>query len=288
MDRTLSKNEAKIVLDLEWRGQLTVTLGDLRTTLGASESYARVLAHELVRKGWLERLRPGLFQLIPADRGREAVADTNPLLAGSALVSPYFYSYGTACTHHGLTEQRFAEVYLACRQRRAPETIRGARYVFAHVSEARFFGFAEAAVLGASVQMATAERALVDALDRPQYAGGIAEVSRVVRRALPRLATKALVDLLERWDESALVQRLGYLAELHDVDLPRPVRAALERLVRPGSKVLLGPRAKWGTRGRLDGDWNIVENVPRDVLIEKGEAPRRRVWLGAAGPARDR
>src|SRR3990172_9167874 len=128
--RTLSKNEAQVILDLEWRGERTVTLLDLRSALGASEGYARYLAHQLVRKGWLERLRPGLFQLIPADRGRDAVADTNPLLAGAALVRPHFFSFGTACTHHGLTEQVFAEVYLACRQRRRQEMIRGTRYVF--------------------------------------------------------------------------------------------------------------------------------------------------------------
>lgn len=277
MDRTLSKNEAKVVLDLEWRNQKTVTLKDLCTALGASEGYARYFAHQLVRKGWLERLRPGLFQFIPAERGREAVADTNPLLAGAALVRPYFYSFGTACTHHGLTEQVFAEVYLACRQRRRPETIRGTRYVFAHVSEKRFFGFEEASVLGTTVQMATPERALLDALDRPHYAGGLGEVSRMVRRSLPMFATERLVAMLERWGESALPQRLGYFADLHGVEMSPDVRRAVERLVRPGSKILLGPRRKWGTSGTLAGCWNILENVPRDVLVEKGEQQRRRV-----------
>src|SRR4030042_1533419 len=187
-DRTLSKNEAKVVVRLEERGQKTVTLEDLRSALGASEEYARYVAHRLVRKGWLERLRPGLFQLIPADRGLGAVADTNPLLAGAALVHPYFFSFGTACTHHGLTEQVFAEVYLACRARRRPEVIRGARYVFAHVSENRFYGFEDTAVLGAAVQMATPERALLDALDRPRHAGGLEEVSRMVGRSMLELA----------------------------------------------------------------------------------------------------
>ena len=93
MERTLSQNEAKVVLDLEWRNQTTVTLADLREALGTSESYARLFAHRLVKKGWFERLRPGLFQLVPADRGREGVADTNPLAAGAVLVSPYFYSF---------------------------------------------------------------------------------------------------------------------------------------------------------------------------------------------------
>ena len=116
LERTLSRTEAKVVLDLEWRNQKNITLVELRETLGASEGYTRKFAHGLVKKGWFERLRPGLFQLVPAARGREGVADTNPLAAGAALVSPYFYSFGTACTHHGLTEQVFSEVYLACQK----------------------------------------------------------------------------------------------------------------------------------------------------------------------------
>ncbi|MFQ5831046.1 MAG: type IV toxin-antitoxin system AbiEi family antitoxin domain-containing protein [Candidatus Methylomirabilia bacterium] len=161
MERTLSQTEAKVVLDLEWRNQKTVSLAELREVLGASEGYARKFAHGLVKKGWLERLRPGLFQLIPADRGREGVADTHPLTAGAMLVDPYFFSFGTACTHHGLTEQVFTEVYLACQERRRPEAIRGKRYVFIYVPERRFFGVAEINVLGQAVLMATIERAHV-------------------------------------------------------------------------------------------------------------------------------
>jgi len=288
MERTLSKNESQVVLDLEWRGQKTVTLADIRAALGRSDTYARFLAHKLVRKGWLERLRPGLFLLIPAERGREGVADTNSLAAGAALVHPYFFSFGTACTHHGFTEQVFAEVYVACQQYRRPETIRGTRYVFVEVRADRFFGFAEANALGESVQMATRERALLDALDRPQYAGGLGEVSRMVSRAWGKVLWDALLELLRRWNESALVQRLGYLLDLQRVEVTAEQRAALESLVRPRSKVHLGPRGKWGTSGKLVRPWNIVENVPRDVLVEKGERLRRRVTFNTPEPPRDR
>lgn len=288
MERTLSKNESQVVLDLEWRGQKTVTLADIRAVLGSSEAYARFLAHKLVRKGWLERLRPGLFRLIPAERGREGVADTNPLAAGAALVAPYFFSFGTACTHHGFTEQSFAEIYIACQQHRRPETIRGTRYVFVEVRPERFFGFAEANVLGETVQMATRERALLDALDRPQYAGGLGEVSRMVSRSWGKLSWDALLELLRRLKESALVQRLGYLFDLHHVEASAEQRAALESLVRHGSKVHLGPRGKWGTSGKLVRPWNIVENVPHEVLAEKGERRRRRVTFDKPESPRDR
>ncbi len=287
MERSLSKNESQVVLDLEWRGQKTVTLADIRAALGSSEAYARFLAHKLVRKGWLERLRPGLFRLIPAERGREGVADTNPLAAGAALVHPYFFSFGTACTHHGLTEQAFAEIYIACQQYRRLETIRGTRYVFVEVRRERFFGFTEANVLGETVQMATRERALLDALDRPQYAGGLGEVSRMVSRSWGKLPWDALLELLRRWKESALVQRLGYLLDLHHVEVSAEQRVALESLVRPGSKVHLGARGRWGTSGKLVRPWNVVVNVPHDVLVEKGERLKRRVTFEKPESPRD-
>ena len=50
------------------------------------------------------------------------------------------------------------------------------------VPEQRFFAFTEQTVLGEPVQMATLERALLDALDRPQH-GGLGEVSRIVSHA---------------------------------------------------------------------------------------------------------
>ena len=240
--------------------------------LRGSDGYARFFAHRLVEKGWLERVRPGLFQLIPADRGREGIGDTNPLSTGALLVAPYFYSFATACTHHGLTEQVFAEVYLACQATRRPVTIRGARYVFAHVPERHSFGFEKTEVLGSSVLMATPEYALLDALDRPRFAGGVREVARIVANAAKRVSWEKLLDLAGRWHELAIVQRLGHLVDLHRIDPPPHVREVLQGLVAPASKVHLGPRVEWGTGGRLNRPWGIIENVPRERLLE----PERR------------
>jgi predicted transcriptional regulator of viral defense system len=270
MRRTLSRNESRIVLDLEWRGRKTVSPAEIRSMLRCSDGYARFMAHRLARKGWLERLRPGLYQFIPAERGREAVADTNPLAAGANLVPRYFFSFGTACTHHGLTEQVLSEVYLVTLERRAPRSVRGKRFVFVRVPGTRFFGFTDASVLGTVVKMATPERALLDALDRPLYSGGIGEVSRIVARASTRVSWKDLLALARRFGESALVQRLGYLLEMNRARVPAGVVASLRKLMRPESKVPLGPRGRWGLHGSLSKRWNLIENVPRAVLVGRG------------------
>jgi predicted transcriptional regulator of viral defense system len=228
-----------------------------------------------VEKGWLERIRPGIFQLIPADRGPEGFSDTNALAAGALLASPYFYSFGTACTHYGFTEQVFAEAYVACRTNKRPATVRGARFLFVRMTEARFFGFDDVAVLGEKVMMATRERALLDAVDRPQLAGGLSEVSRILVKAAGVVSWQVVLDYAKRWNESALVQRLGYLLDLNEVPISGSVRKNLIALVSPTSKVHLGSRAQWGSTGRLIKPWGVIENVPRERLVEPSTAGRR-------------
>ena len=125
--------------------------------------------------------------------------------------------------------------------------------------------------------MATTERAVLDAIDRPRHAGGIGEVSRIVARAANKVSWDALLELARKWDSSALVQRLGYFVDLHRVPVPDQVRAALLKLVRPQSKIQLASRRKWSTTGKLVRPWNVVENVPREVLISRDDKPRRRV-----------
>jgi predicted transcriptional regulator of viral defense system len=273
-ERTLSKTEARLVLEMEWRGDRVISLEGIQSALGASEGYARFIAHRLVQKGWFERLRRGVFQLIPAERGREAVADTNPFLDVEIFHQPAFYSFGTACSHFGFTDQVFAEMYLATTKPRSPEEIRGKKYIFPAMQKERFFGCEETQVLGRKALMATPERAILDALDRPQYAGGLAEVSRIIKRAGPKLNFERLVEYARTWNESALVQRLGFFLDLHQVELPKDVREKLKSLVKPSNKIYLAPRGRWNVPAKLNSEWIVVENVPKGILTENVEGRR--------------
>ena len=50
---------------------------------------------------------------------------------------------------------------------------------------------------------------------------------------------------------ASVIQRLGCLLDLHRIELPADVRAALVELTRGTSKIQLGPRARWGHAGKL-------------------------------------
>lgn len=73
---------------------------------------------------------------------------------------------------------------------------------------------------------------------------------------------------------------MGYFLDLHGVAAPEDARGALLGLVLPRSKIQLGSRREWGTSGRLARPWNVVENVPRDVLLVGEAQPHRRINLG--------
>ena len=88
---------------------------------------------------------------------------------------------------------------------------------------------------------------------------------------------------MRRFGVAALAQRLGYLLELNGVKVPAHVLAALHGLVRPESKIPLGPGAKWGRHGPLSRSWGVIQNVPRDVLLAPDERPKRRVRFGKKG-----
>ena len=92
------------------------------------------------------------------------------------------------------------------------------------------------------------------------------EVAHVVSRAGSRVSWEALLECGTRMGSSALIQRLGCLLDIQRTEIPPASRRALEGLVRPGSKILLGSKARWGTAGSVLKPWNVVVNVPLGVL----------------------
>lgn len=86
----------------------------------------------------------------------------------------------TANHFYGLSTQVPATVYVATTKTKRPTEIRGVEYRFVTLKPSRFFGYQKARVYTAEVMIAEPEKAVVDSLDKMSYAGGIAEVARVV------------------------------------------------------------------------------------------------------------
>jgi len=270
MARSLSALESKLILHLEWEGQPTVTIEDTMDILDCSYNHARKILHSLTERRWLARVTPGTYELIPAERGEHAFPDTNPLFIGSTLVEPYYFSFATAAFFHGLSTQASATVYVATTVRKGRRllTVREKKYRLVVQPDHKFFGAREVDAYGTQVMMARPEKTVVDALDRPKYAGDLPEIAAMLWRGRGQLDWGRLVDYALRFRSQALVQRLGYLADVLDVGLEPDARDRLLAGVDRG-KTYLGGTSRWGTGGDYDATWRVVDNVPeRELLAE--------------------
>jgi predicted transcriptional regulator of viral defense system len=268
--RSLSKNEARLISHLEFERQRLVNIEQAAGILGSSYDYAAFVLDILVRKGWLVRVRPGLFELVPAASGGYPRRDWFVLL--QALRSRYYLSFLSAAYLLGLSPQRpwVAQVAIPKPVRaRYASTDRGIEQVV--MSEPRFFGFGEMEREGLTISVAEPAKAVVDCLYRPKKAGGILEVARIVARGVDQAPGGKLVDYAIRMKNHALAQRLGYLVDALGLKLGKVARSRLLRYVSlaGGQHTFLGSVGVFGTKGAYNRPWRITDNVGREHLREE-------------------
>jgi len=272
--RKLSPEEARLVAKWESERKTIVRASDVQHVLDCTLDYAYFLLHNLERKRWLERIDTGLYQFVPAAYGYpEKVPPVNAFVVGAAFVEPYYFSFYTANSHYGFTTQMPFTLLIATIKKKGDVEWQGNTFKFVTLSERKFFGYRRVKVFDAEVNMADPEKSLVDSFDKPRYAGGIAQLVRIVWRGFSRVDQRKLVEYAVRMQSYALVQRLGFVVDFLVKEglvdpLPEDLRSSLLRHVGKTAIYLDSQKPKSGEFSR---DWRIVNNVPRGQLLSEIE-----------------
>jgi predicted transcriptional regulator of viral defense system len=266
--RSLSRVEGGIVLSLEADGKETLTLDELRTRAQVSPGYARKLAHDLIRKGWLQRVRSGVYLLNPSRRGPDATPDRDPFRIGSRLVRPYYFGYATAAELWGLLPQLGQVYYIVTPAATRAPALGPVQFRIVRTTRARMFGVRALRRRRESLVVSDPERTVLDCLHRPRLAGGMPGVLQIVASAKPRLRWDRLSAYARRLGVRSLEHRLGYLAERVRPELPIPPAWLRRALPHPSDPYLpLGPPREFGRRGVRERRWHLIRNVPDAQLI---------------------
>jgi len=266
--RTLSQQEARVVLGLEWQERRTVDREEIVLLLDGNTARAARVIHSLVKKQWLERIAPGRYLLIPADRGPAGVPETNALGVGKHLADPYYFSYTTAAAFHNFTPQSRGTVWIVTPRKIPERTIRGTTYRFVNLVGRKFFGYGQVTVYDEKVNLADREKTILDCVDKVKWAGGIGEVARMIVRAAPKLDWDKVAGYVGRFGSVALAQRLGYLATKTEVVVPPAARQRLHACLKRNSRSFLNPNGA-KTSATYDHEWQVLVNVPeREILAD--------------------
>jgi predicted transcriptional regulator of viral defense system len=264
--RSLSHREALVVLPFEERGLTIVTLSDIVSLLNCDWRTAYYVAYRLVEKKWLFRIKPGKYLFIPACLGLDAVPEMNPYTCALILREPYYFSYYTATSHYGWTEQLSDVFYVATLHQQNCQafyvTVKPVR-----IAKHKLFGYIKQSVFSTEVNMASKEKAVVDAVDKPHLTGGISNVAKALVRAKRQVDWELVIDYAKKMQSKSLCARLGYLLEKLSIVDGRFLSALAQSL--PSCYVHLGNPKRWGQRGKTNNEWHIIENVPDDKLLSE-------------------
>jgi len=269
--RTLGPNEAKAVLSFREQGRNVVRAADVIEVLG-KEQTARKVIRNLLRKGWLTRLIAGRYLFLPPEYGPENLGENNALALASLVVEPSYVGWWAAASYHGFTTQKPMTISVATRRPLPPRTIEGNDIRFVTVVERKFFGFKSYDLHGRAATLSTPAKTLVDCLDRPDLAGGAAEVTRIVAGAAADANLEEVTEFALRMKSTALLQRLGFLSDLVGWVWPDALRARLRKAIVPSTRAVFG-RAK-----RQQGDigfvaaWGLLVHARESELL--ADVPR--------------
>lgn len=220
---------------------------------------ARKLAN-WAEKGWLRRVRRGLYIPVPVEAERPASWSQDAMVVAAAVWSPCYFSGWTAAAHWGLTEQVFRTTVVKTvrRVRRSEVRLLDADYLLAHVDEGAM-GWGLEAVWQEEVRLLVADpaRTVVDILDSPRIGGGIRHAADILGSYLDEHDPQLLVEHADRLGNRAVFKRLGFLVEALGREEPALTAACLARL--SAGVALLDPDGpKVGPRVAR---WSIRENV---------------------------
>ena len=259
----LSSQEREIISLAVAEERATISADDLQLARHCSRSAAHQILSRLERKGWLQRLRRGVYAVVPLGSLQRYPAIENGWSVAMAVFQPAFISGWTAAEHWDLTEQIFntIAVVTTTRQRRAMHTIGGVRFRVRTVDEDRFFGAHPVWVGSTSIQVADPSRTLIDIADLPKLGGGgrhMVDVVRAYWRSEHR-DPQLLLDYAKRYGRGTVFKRLGFLAETFQAAVDEPWLQAFRASITQGI-TNLDPDAP--PKGRIISRWNLRVNLP--------------------------
>jgi predicted transcriptional regulator of viral defense system len=243
--RELGPREAEFLATMAGGAKDIFALEDAEGFWGRGQATLNVLSR-LESKGWLERLERGKYMLVPLEAGVDREWSEDPLAIGSFIAPTGAAAYWTAVRHWGWTTQLPRTQFFITAKRRAQshKSILGVPYRFIALRQERIFGIAEEWAGSLPVRVTDRERTLLDILDRPDLAGGIAEVSEALTRGWSEIDPALLTDYVVRFGSGTVPKRLGYLAERLELEgvgdwtsrWQSLMGAGVTRLERGGSK----------------------------------------------------
>ncbi len=260
----ISRENRRVLEALHRRTRGPFGPADAADHLGLELDRASTLLRYLARRGWLSRVRRGLYVPVPLESHRSGEWHEDPWIVANTVFEPCYIGGWSAAEHWSLTDQIFREliIFSARRVRHRSVEIQGTPMRVKVIAPTKMFGTTPVWRGQLRVAVSDPSRTIVDILDDPKVGGGIRHVAEVLEEyfAGELRADDHLLSYVDRLGNRTVFKRLGYLLETLEIEAPELVRACLER--QSSGITALDPAVH--ASGRVTRRWNLRVNVSLD------------------------
>lgn len=255
-------NRNRVLLDtLNREAKNPFGIPDVCRILKMPLNKGRRLVSYWASRGWLTRIKKGLFITVPLGTINPAERKEDPWIVATAVFEPCYVGGWSACEHWGFTDQIFKDivVFTARKVRHKRNEIHGTVYIVRNVKKSKLFGVKPVWRGQTKINVSDPSKTLADVLSDPYLGGGIRNVSSIVKEYFSG-ENKDEVKLLEyisRLGNGTIYKRLGYLLEALKINVPKMVEACRKNITLGYSRL----DSSLPTKGKILRRWNLYINA---------------------------
>ena len=246
----------------------TVSVGDAANILNIASADAAKMLSRWSKKGWMSRIRRGLYVAVPLEARTADVPLGDPWLIASRLFKSCYIGGWSAAEYFDLTEQIFSTIMVMTVQKprdRRPN-IKGTEFMLRTISEKALFGLKSVWRGQVKISVSDPTRTILDMLADPVLGGGIRSVKDMFINYLrsEKYNPDLLNEYADRLGNGAVFKRLGFLLEKTAAEKTEIIEQCRKKLTAGNAK--LDPKlnnTRLITRWRLwvPENWKRMESV---------------------------
>jgi len=225
---------------------------------------ASILLSYLARRGWLSRVRRGLYITVPLGTVNPQELKENPWIVATRIFAPCYIGGWSAAEYWEFTEQIFNSVVIFTLRKLRNKNIQIQRtnYILKFVSK-KYFGKTKPVwVDNEKVQFSDPIQTIVDVLDAPSLGGGMRNVAEIVREYFRSQYRNddEIVKYIKAKKNRTIYKRLGYIIETCSIDAP-VLEEKCKKNISTGFS-LLDPAVE--AKGLFNSRWSLRINAGMD------------------------
>jgi len=247
----------------------TISVKEAAGILNVASADAAKMLSRWAKKGWMSRVRRGLYVPVPLESRTADVPIEDPWLIAERLFAPCYIGGWSAAEYLDLTEQIFSTVMVMTVQKprdRSPK-IKGTAYMLRTVSEKALFGLRPVWRGQVKVSISDSTRTILDMLSDPVLGGGIRSTRDMFTNYLcsENKNLGLFIEYSAKLGNGAVFKRLGFLLELVAPDETEAIEQCRAMLTAGNAK--LDPNLK---NERLITSWRlwVPENWKRMFQVD--------------------